>query len=293
MKKFYLGVFLIVLSTLGFGIMPIFAIYAYASGITVPTLLLIRFTLASALFFLYLFFKRERISLSRMELLGLFILGGVCYTAQSTLYFSSVRYITPALAVLLLYLYPVFVAVLSFLVDKERLTAKVLISSVLSLAGVVLINLTLPEGVKYQGVAMAVGAALVYSFYIILGNRVVKKVPPLVTSTFVALFTALGLLVSGLASGQIGFSFEGTAWFSILGLTLFSTVLAILTFFKGLELLGSTKSSILSMIEPVFTIIFSTVLLGESFTLRQLGGGLLVVAGAVFIVLAQSRSKSC
>ena len=288
-----MGVFLIVLSTLGFGIMPIFAIYAYASGITVPTLLLIRFTLASALFFLYLFFKRERISLSRMELLGLFILGGVCYTAQSTLYFSSVRYITPALAVLLLYLYPVFVAVLSFLVDKERLTAKVLISSVLSLAGVVLINLTLPEGVKYQGVAMAVGAALVYSFYIILGNRVVKKVPPLVTSTFVALFTALGLLVSGLASGQIGFSFEGTAWFSILGLTLFSTVLAILTFFKGLELLGSTKSSILSMIEPVFTIIFSTVLLGESFTLRQLGGGLLVVAGAVFIVLAQSRSKSC
>ncbi len=288
-----MGVFLIVLSSLGFGIMPIFAIYAYASGITVPTLLLIRFTLASTLFFLYLFFKKERISLSRMELLGLFILGGVCYTAQSTLYFSSVRYITPALAVLLLYLYPVFVAVLSFLVDKERLTAKVLISSVLSLAGVVLINLTLPEGVKYQGVAMAVGAALVYSFYIILGNRVVKKVPPLVTSTFVALFTALGLLVSGLASGQIGFSFEGTAWFSILGLTLFSTVLAILTFFKGLELLGSTKSSILSMIEPVFTIIFSTVLLGESFTLRQLGGGLLVVAGAVFIVLAQSRSKSC
>lgn len=292
MKKSYLGVLLIVLSSFGFGIMPIFALSAYKSNITVPTLLSLRFLMASIIFFGYVLFKKYRLNHGVKGILSLFILGGICYTLQSSLYFTAVKYIPASLAVMILYTSPVIIAILSYFVDKERLTLRTIISALVSIGGIVLINKGEPGNVSVYGVMLASGAALVYSFYIVFSNRVVKQIQPVVTSAYVTLFTAVSLFITGFATGNINYSFSASAWLPLLGLVIFSTVLAIFTLFWGLEILGSTKASILGMLEPVFTVVLSIIILEEALTFIKVLGSIMIMGSAILIITANKQDNT-
>jgi drug/metabolite transporter (DMT)-like permease len=74
-------------------------------------------------------------------------------------------------------------------------------------------------------------------------------------------------------------------------LALFSTILAILTFFWGLEILGSTKASVLSMTEPLFTVVFAILLLREPLALSQVAGGVCILTGAVLTALPKKQKN--
>ena len=290
MHSFGWGVVLIFLSAFGFGLMPIFAIYAYAGGVNVPTLLFLRFAVAAVCFFAYLFWRRTKWRLRPRELVSLFFLGAVLYTLQSTFYFSSVQYIPASLAALILYLYPVLVAILSVFVEKERFALQMMVPIVLSLTGIAAV-LGAPLGeVDGLGVLLAFGAALVYSLYITLGRRVVLAVSPLVTSAFVSAFAALSFLLFGLANRSLHFELAWATWLMVAGIVLFSTILAMAAFFAGMERIGATRASILSTVEPVVTIGCSALLMGEVLSWMQGFGALLVLTGAIWVVWQRRQS---
>lgn len=271
--------------------MSIFALYAYQAGATVPTLLFLRFLFAAALFFLLLFVKKEMIRPTKLQLLALFGLGGVLYTLQSFSFFSAVSYIPASLAALLLYTFPIFVAILAYVIDKERLTKQTVISILLSIAGLTLVLGTSFGKVNMWGIILALGAAVFYSFYIILGNRVVKGLPAQTTSAFVSMFAALSVFAVVSTNGGLQLTFGLQGWLAVIGIVLFSTVLAIGCFFRGLQLIGSTKASILSMVEPVVTISCSAILLHERLTWLQAFGGMIVLLGAVLIVASRGKQE--
>ena len=284
MHSFGLGVLLILLSAFGFGLMPIFAAYAYAGGVNVPTLLFLRFSLAAICFFSYLSWRGAALRLRRRELLPLLFLGSFLYTLQSTFYFSAVRYIPASLAALILYLYPVFVAGMAVWLEKEPLTLQLVLPAVLSLAGIaVVLGAPLAE-MNGMGVSLAFGAAVVYSVYIILGRRVVSTVSPLVTSAYISTFAALSFLLFGLVDQSLQFAFSAETWTVIGGVVMFSTILTMAAFFAGMERIGATRASILSTVEPVITIGCSALLLGERLSWMQGVGALLVLLGAVWVV---------
>ena len=284
MHSFGLGVLLIMLSAFGFGLMPIFATYAYAGGVNVPTLLFLRFSLAAICLFAYLCWRRTVWRLGRRELLSLLFLGAVLYTLQSTFYFSAVRYIPASLAALILYLYQVFVAGLAVWLEKEHLSLHTVLPAILSLTGIAVV-LGAPLGdVDGFGVLLAFGAAIVYSVYITLGRRVVAAVSPLMTSAIISAFAALSFLLFGLVDNSLQFAFSGLTWAVIAGVVVFSTILAMATFFAGMERIGATRASILSTVEPVVTIGCSALLLGERLSCLQGFGAILVLAGAVWVV---------
>jgi len=290
MNRFYLGVLLVFMSAVCFGLIPVFAKYAYAGGANVTTLLLLRFTIATLIFCLYIFIKFKKVELSRSNLLSLFLLGGVLYTLQANCYFASVKYIPASLAVLLFYAYPIFVVLLSLLVEKEMLTRQILSAMALSIIGLTMVLGTSFGQINILGILLSIAAALVYSCYIVYGNRVVKQLPSVVTSAFVSFFAACSLLAIGLSSGSLAFNLTAQAWTAVVGIAVFCTVIAIFTFFKGMELIGSTRASILSMIEPLVTIGFSALVFYERMTWFQLLGGAAVLLGAVLVV--SSREKS-
>ncbi len=283
MQQHLKGVLLVLLSAFGFGLMPIFALYAYRGDINVATLLFIRFALASLLFLTYVLIKYRRITLTKKDLYYLFILGGLCYTLQSTFYLTAVRYIAPSLAALLLYTYPIVVVSLSCIFERERLTRLTAVSISISFIGVLLILGTAYGQISGIGILLALGAAAVYSIYIILGNRVIKSIPPIITSTFVSIFAGMGILVVSLFTEGLNFTFSPAAWAPISGLIFFSTIIAILTFFRGIELLGPSRASILSMTEPLFTTLSAVILFQDRLTPLQAVGGSAVLIGAILI----------
>ncbi|HOL17525.1 MAG TPA: DMT family transporter [Bacillota bacterium] len=292
MQQYLKGVALVLLSAFGFGMIPIFALYAYQSNINVTTLLLIRFTLAAVIFLVYVLIKHRRIALKRSDLFYFFLLGGVCYTLQSAFYFSAVRYIAPSLASLLLYTYPLIVVILATIIDRDKPTRMMVVSAAVSFVGVLLILGTSYGRINGTGIVLALSAALVYSTYIIMGNRVLKSTPPLITSTFVSLFAGAGILVVSLFTEKISFAFAAAAWLPALGLVFFSTIIGIFAFFRGIEILGPARASILSMTEPLFTTISAVILLQDRLTPLQAAGGIAVLTGAVLITRARHAAPA-
>ncbi|AEG61673.1 DMT family transporter [Desulforamulus ruminis] len=286
MNPYQIGVVLVLLSAVFFGIMPIFALYAYEGGASVNTLLLMRFSIATVLFFLYILIKREAFAIKAKHFLFLFILGGIFYTLQSLFYFSSVQYIPASLAVLIFYTYPIYVVLLSYWVDKEKLNRQIIFSILLSIIGLSMVVGTSFNAINHLGVLLAVGAALVYSGYTVLGSRVVKQLPAVITSAFVSLFATVSLLIMGLARHELELDLELQAWVAIAVIAVLSTVVSMFTYFRGLELVGSTKTAILSMVEPLITIGLSVILFHDKLTVSQLIGGVGVLAGAVLVVLS-------
>lgn len=78
----------------------------------------------------------------------------------------------------------------------------------------------------------------------------------------------------------------GDAWPFILGIGCFSTFIAILGFTEGTRRIGAAKAALLSTIEPIWTITFAAVLLGERLQAPQIVGGALILLG---VILSQTE----
>lgn len=285
------GYLLVLLSAAGFGLLPIFALFAYDSGVSVTTLLFLRFAIAAVIFFGCVFFYSRAWNVSRRQLTALLLLGSVFYTLQSSAYFLSVKYIPASLATLLFYLYPVFVAILSFFFNKEALSKRLILSVLISLGGMGLVLGTPNGDINTLGVLFALGAGAIYSLYIIMGNRVTSSVPPIVTSAYIALFASTSFFAWGLFTDSLHFSFNKMGWISIIGVAIFSTVVSMLTFFVGMNKTGPTRASIVSMVEPIVTILFSFALLHEQMAVPQMLGGAIVLTGAVLVIMAKETQQ--
>lgn len=284
-----LGFVLILVSAASFGAMPIFARFAYASGVDTVTLLFVRFTTATALIAAVMAVRR--IPLPRGKaLLGLIAMGALGYVGQSMCYFTALTLASASLVSLVLYLYPVFVAGLAAVILKERLTATKLLALAVALAGAAL---TIGFGGRGTpaGVAAALGAALIYSLYIIGGTRLMRTVAAIPATAVIMAST--GAVYAGLVVGR------GPVWpatvrglLAIVAIAAISTVVATVTFFAGLERIGPTNASLLSTFEPVVSLVLAALVLGERMPPLSLLGGALILAAAIMVARSELQGPT-
>ncbi|SDD24069.1 EamA domain-containing membrane protein RarD [Cupriavidus sp. YR651] len=278
------GVLLIAASASAFGAMAIFARYAFASGADVYGLLAVRFTLAAIAMAVVMRARGIRLPHWR-RVLALAAMGGIGYVSQSYCFFTALNYAQASLVALLLYLYPLFVTILAAVFLKERLTTPAVIALVLCSVGA---GLTVGGGQGSPlGIALGVAAAVIYSIYIVVGARVTAGVNAIATTTVICTAAALVYLTLGILRSAAGtppqFPSDAGGWLAMLAIALLSTVLAILTFFAGLQRLGAAKASMLSTLEPVVTVVLAAVLLGEHISAAQAVGGGLILAGVLWL----------
>lgn len=279
------GTMLVALSAAGFASMAIFAKFAYAAGANVVTVLGIRFTLAALLLWIILLITGPKPKLTTRNTITLILLGAVGYGSQSSLFFNSLKLIPAAMTAMLLYTYPALVFVASLLLGEEKITRRKAMALVIALGGLSLVLGTSFDNLNMRGVLFALGGAVAYSCYILVGNRVVKEVPSLVASTVVCSSAAPVFLIWGLAGGTLTLHLSLQGWLAIVGITLLSTVIAILTFFAGMNRVGPTHASIISTLEPLITVILSYLIFSESLQGLQLVGGLLILASIIILQL--------
>jgi drug/metabolite transporter (DMT)-like permease len=280
-----IGVILVVISAASFGTLAIFGRYAYAEGIDTFTLLFLRFTTAAILMGASLAFRRESLPRGR-SLLSLIGMGAMGYVGQSFCYLSAIKYASAGLVALLLYLYPTFVAILSVIFLKRKLTRLKVFALLLATLGVALtVN---PQGGQWTGILLAVSAAAIYSVYIIIGTGVMQQVSAVQSSTVI--FASAGL-VYGLLAALNGPHWPATSfgWITVAAMALIATVIPVATFLGGLKLIGPTDASMLSTLEPVVTVLLAAMLFSELLLpLTLLGGGLILVA---VVLLTQSELR--
>jgi len=281
------GIALCVLSACAFGAMAIFAKEAYATGATVVTLLSIRFLMAAALFWVLVAVRGARLP-SRRVVVASLALGAIGYAAQAGLFFGALTHIDASLTSLLLYLYPLLVFLGAVAAGRERVTGRRVGAWALASAGAALVlmggSLGALDGV---GVAMALGAAVVYAAYILVADRVVGAVDAFMLAALVTTGATASTLAVGAGSGSLDLHFAAAGWGWIAAMALGSTVLGVSTFFAGLRAVGAATASIVSTAEPVVTVALATLVYGEALGASQLAGGVLVLGAVVILQLRE------
>jgi drug/metabolite transporter (DMT)-like permease len=276
------GALLCILSAAGFGAMAIFGKLAYDEGVEVGELLLVRFALAAAALTAVAVARGALRGLSRGAALAALAMGAVGYATQSGLFFSALERMDASLLALVLYTYPVLVCVVAVVLGRERASARRAGALVVASTGVALVLLGAASGsVDALGAAMGFGAAMAYTAYILIGDRVVAGVPLLALSALVCTGATATYLVAALFRGGPDLSFGAAGFGWIAAIALVSTVGAILAFFAGLARVGPSAAAILSVFEPVVTVALAAAAFGESLAPVQLAGGALVLSAIV------------
>ena len=269
------GFILVAISAAAFGTLAIIGRYAYANGIDTSTLLFLRFTFSTLLMGGLLVLRGE--SLPRGKTLALLVgMGAIGYVGQSFSFLSAIKYASAGLVALLLYLYPIFVAVLSFIFLKSKITRfKILALGLATFGAMLTAN---PQGGEWKGILLALSAAVIYSVYIVVGAGVMQKVSAIQSSTVI--FASACIVYGVLTAIKVPhWPVNRSGWLAIAEITLIATVIPVATFLAGLKRIGPTNASMISTLEPVVTVLLAALLYGE--TLRPvtlLGGALILIA---------------
>ncbi|MCK5162690.1 MAG: DMT family transporter [Desulfobacula sp.] len=283
-----LGIGLILISAASFGAMAIFAKFAYLSGIYTHSLLFYRFFIAVIVMLPIALLQKRKFPKGK-DLYTLIAMGLIGYAGQSYCYFTALTLIPPSLVAILLYLYPVFVAVLSVFFLDEILTKNKLFALCIAISGTILVVGVETNG-NMKGIMLGIGAALIYSVYTIAGARVMSRNDAF-TSSLVVIASAVVLYFFYNIKSGFFFPTQGSCWMNIIAIAILSTVVAIYTYFQGMKLSGAVNASMLSTFEPVTTMVLASLFLGQHIGWLQMVGTALILSSAV-IVAIRSNSDS-
>lgn len=288
-----MGILQIGLSGFSFGFLGLFGKLAFANDLSIGELLTYRFAAATFIMaFGLACLSPRRLQISRRDLLICAGLGLFGYAVFSTFYFAAIRGVSIAMASLLLYTYPVLVAIGARFAFKERLSRAQLIALPVAVFGLVILLANGDLHAKPLAVLSGLASAACYAGYILVSSKFQKTIDPLTSAFYVMLFATLGLAmfhhpdVTKLAHAT------PTQAATILGIAVICTVTPLVLFLSGLQKLGNTEASLLSTIEPVTAAFLGAIVLREPLELHTALGGALVLAALAIIVTQRKPAEA-
>jgi drug/metabolite transporter (DMT)-like permease len=273
------GLALIALSTLCYGIQPIFGKVAYAAGVEPLPLLAWRYMMALACLALLERGPRPPLAV-RLRLWGI----GSVFVVNSVAYFMALDALPASVTALVLFSYPVIVALLAALLGVEALTWRSLFAALGAFAGCALTagGLTLSAGLPARGLAWALAAAVVYAGFVVLSSRFGKDVPARVLALHLVQVAAVLCVVMALLGPGLALPRDPRAWLSVAAIAVVSTVVSMVAFLAGMALVGPSRASVLSSLEVLVTLVLAFLLLGERLTPPQWAGASLILGSVAF-----------
>ncbi len=171
-----LGVALIIVSSIGFGLAPTFATFSYRNGGNAVGTLLARFTVATLLMLIVRKISGRQAKWPRPLLFGqLFLLGALGYFTATILYFTAIQNIDSGLAITIFYCNPVIVVLLSWWLlgnKPSRIIVWCLVSTLIGVA----IAAGQVGNADTISVILVLIVAVEYAFYMIISSKVLPKV---------------------------------------------------------------------------------------------------------------------
>lgn len=299
-RRRLVGVLLIIVSAASFGSGALFAKPVYAEGVGWLTLLAWRFAIAAGLSWAWLLVNSGRRAglrrLDRRRVLVALILG-VVYLGNSSTYYAALETVSASLAALIVYIYPAIVAVLTLRLGRPLEGRRAWLALAMALLGVVLAIGGIPSGSAPPliGLLQAIASPVIYSIWIIAQARLAGERPdrvgdgssegtePASAGALMMTATAIGFWLIAGAGGTpvLPSQIPGDAWPGIVAVAVISTFVAIQTFSAGSRRIGAAQASLISTVEPIWTISLAAIFLDERLGPIQLVGGALVIAGVV------------
>jgi drug/metabolite transporter (DMT)-like permease len=248
---------------------------------------------AFVLLALFLLLSRPKtLAISRRDAPFLALFGVVGLAGVHFAYFKTISLTNVATAILLEYLAPVIVLLVSVIVLRQHVTWALPVGVALSVLGCALVVGAIGgEGlaVSSAGIAWGLTSAVLFAAYSLMGTFAAGRLGPWTLLVWGLGFASLfWLLVLG-PRALLGTFADPAAAGAVLLMAVVSTIVPFGAFLTALHFIQPTQATITATLEPVLAGIAAFALFGERLTLVQLGGAVSVIAA---IVLVQSRAAA-
>ncbi|MBN1678491.1 MAG: DMT family transporter [Candidatus Thermoplasmatota archaeon] len=249
-----------------------------------------RFLVASTIFGGYILFRRpkgiDRADL-RLFLALAFVSIGVYYFFQ----YYGIHLAGPSItSILITLLCPIMIFMLSYFRLGERISAEQKLGLGISAAGSYLVITDgttefISDWESVLGGAFAVICAALWAYYTVEGKKVVKKYDPFVSTAYIALMGTAMLVPSAVAEVQLSGSVSMTLGYvaAVLYLGILCTVIGYVYWFRALTGLTASSTGATLFFEPVVTVVFAWIILGQGIGWVAAAGGVLVLVGVALV----------
>lgn len=268
-----------------YGMNPLFALPLYKAGMDPDSVLFFRYLFAIPLLGIMIKARGRSFKIQRKETFPLIIMGLLVALSSLTL-FLSYNYMAAGIASTLLFVYPIMVALIMAMVFKEKLALQTIVCMLFALGGIGLLYKS-EDGstLSLIGTLLVFASSLSYAIYIVGINQTSLKNVATLKVTFYVLLFGLSLFVARLLySGVLNTPDQWYLWANLLALAVFPTAISFLCTTGAIQYIGSTPTAILGALEPVTAIFFGIAVFGESLTVRESFGLVMIIVAVTFVI---------
>ncbi|HUX93017.1 MAG TPA: DMT family transporter [Ignavibacteriaceae bacterium] len=252
------------------------------------TIILLRLIFGIALLVIFAIYTKKDFTLNLKNHGAIFILALIA-VFHLWIQVTGLEYTSAASTGWIVGVTPVFMAILSIIFFKEKLSKTKIIGIIVAFSGLILLvsrsNMSNIRFIEQKGDLMVLASAFTWSVYSLVNKKISLKYPPMMTILF--LFIMMAVIISPFTvtrqsiNAVIHLSLIG--WVSILFLGIFCSGIAYVLWAKSLKELEATKVGSFLYLEPFVTVLSAWFILSETITLTIIMSGLIITAGVILV----------
>ena len=262
-----------------------FSVVKFATEVMSPLAFTGLRVMLAAVVLLCLVFVRGGTFPTRREILTLMILGMLGNGLYQILFVEGVARTKVGNAALIVAAAPAFIAIMSRAGGIERVSRRVLLGIALSLGGVIIVVLGSAHAsngnVTLLGTLLVFLGTLCWTTFTVLLQPYARRLDPIQLSAFTMLGGTLPLLIATpralIATDWSRLGLQG--WGAVFYASVISMGVAYLFWYRGLRVLGPTRTAVYSNLQPVIAILVAWIFLHEAPTVWQGVGTATIMTG--------------
>lgn len=272
-----------VVSGLLYGLLAYFGITLMRSGMSVYCLTFWRFVIAFIVVAIVIVLRKDKPSTTMSAALKTMLNGALFYSGCGIFFFLAAKYISSGEAMVIFFVYPLWVMIFNWLLYGVRFQIHYCLSFILIIAGLVFLIDVKEIDFDFLGIGLSLLASFSYAIYILWSKKLV--ISPLSSTMFVSIGGGLLGLIMSTVEGSFMLPATSHQWISLILFSIVCTAVPILLLLEAIKYLSSDKASLLSVLEPIATVIFGVLLLDETLTINSIFGMALILIGAMLVII--------
>lgn len=285
------GILAVVASATILGVMPSMQKQVMVDGLPIFSLMLFTNLVISLVTFLVCKAKGRSLKVSKIQLLQVILMGLAGMVATAMLINTAYLFMPVGTVTMLHFLYPTVVCIVMGTLFKEGFSKLQVAAIVVSIAG--MFFLTGKNGaLPVFGIVLAAVSSLTYGGYLMANEKGPANTLPLEVKLFyVSLPGTLLFAVLAPATGNLAVPSNPVSWFQLIVCSGLATVVGYFLMMFGIQKLGASTASFLSMLEPVVSVVFGTIWFSDPVTVGVVVGSVLILTSVCFITLDSARKE--
>ena len=286
LNKRWNGIAIVLLSSFFFAFVPTSAKLALDSGVSLMVLLMSRCLIGLIILAPLTKSLGHPILVDRGKVLPLIFVSiiSVCLIAST---YHAIEYISIALVLMIIYLFPIGVALITTIRGEERLGRTQWLCIIGVLLGLGILILDEPSATSLYGIFISVIGLLLFVTFIYFTGKLVDEIGSATINLHLSFFSIIVLIMYiSLVPVELSLPDDSIGWFGIIGNGVFY-VLSYVLFFIGSKAIGITTASVLALTEPLFATIVALFILNQYLSLQEFSGFFVTICFlSLFLIFA-------